>query len=227
MNYFWQRYWYFVPIVILSLICCFAILRSLAFILRFPEKYSRVIFLFYVVTLLQIFVSMSESFLYDKDNELRGKSSPTNISAFIYAVFEYQVYAYLLLNFLKSPNAKKYLRITRIIVFVLAIILWLSNLTFVQSVSYFTLTEGILILPACFKFFYEILTGPPLLKLNREPSFWIVTGIVFLFVCLIPTYIGIAIIQETTPIAIIDYLGYGILIVLFLKGITCKTVQTA
>ena len=228
MNHAWEKYWYVIPATLLSLICIFAIVKSLQQIKRFPQKkYFKIIFVFFLLTLFQIIIGLIDQFFIDTSNKISGRKSPTNISMVVYIICEYQIYVYLLLIFVKSPPVKTYLEISRYFIFFLAIILWFSKISMSLVASYYTLAEGILLLPACFYFFYEILTGPPVLKLSEESSFWIVTAITFLFICLIPAYIGIAIIQKFKPIGIMDYLGYCLLTILFLKGITCKTVQVA
>jgi len=228
MNHAWEKYWYLIPLTLLSLICVFAIVKSLPQIKRFPEKkYFKVIFIFFLLTFFQLMTFLIEEFIIDKSNKFSGRKSPTGISILVYIICEYQIYVYLLLIFIKSRPIKTYLEISRYFIFFLAIILWFSKISMELLASSYTLAEGMLLLPACFYFFYEILTGPPVLKISEEPSFWIVTGITFLFVCLIPAYIGIAIIQNFKPIEVMDFIGYCLLTILFLKGITCKTVRVA
>ena len=227
MSTFWEKYWFLIPAFILFFISLFAIIRSTS---RYQElsqrKYSKVIIFFFYLTIGQLIIGIGEEFL-DPYNKIKGKKSPTNISALIYVIVEYQIYAYLLLTFIKWIKINRYLKLFRLFMLLLAPILWFGNLNMAQFMSYYTLAEAVTILPGCLFYFYEILSGPPILKLNKEPPFWIVTGIVFLFVCLIPAYIGIAITEDFWPIAVMDYIGYIIISILFLKGITCKTLQVA
>jgi hypothetical protein len=228
MNHALEKYWYVIPSTLLSFICIFAIVKSLPQIKRFPQKkYFKIIFAFFLLTLFQLIIGLIDQLFIDNSNKISGRKSLTSISVLIYIICEYQIYVYLLLIFINSQTIKTYLKISRYFIFILAIILWFSIISIELLTSCYTIAEGILLLPACFYFFYEILTGPPVLKLNEEPSFWIVTGITFLFVCLIPAYIGIAIIQNFKPIGVMDYIGYCLLTILLLKGITCKTVQVA
>jgi len=228
MNYVWEKYWYVIPATLLSLICIFAILKSLPQIKRFPQKkYFKIILVYFLLTLFQIIIGLIDQLFIDNSDKISGRKSTTNIAMVVYIICEYQIYVHLLLTFIKSQPIKTYLEISRYFILLLAIILWFSKIGMELLASYYTLAEGILLLPACFYFLYEILTGPPVFKLSEEPSFWIVTGIIFLFVCLIPAYIGIAIIQNFEPIGVMDYIGYYFITILFLKGITCKTVQVA
>src|SRR6187551_3844169 len=151
MNHAWEKYWYLVPLTLLSLISIFAIVKSLPQIKRFPEKkYFKIIFVFFLLTLFQIIIGLIDQFFIDNSNKISGRKRPTNISLLVYIICEYQIYVYLLLIFIKSQLIKTYLKISRYFIFFLAIILWLSKTSIALLLSYYTLAEGILLLPACF-----------------------------------------------------------------------------
>ena len=181
---------------------------------------------FFILTFMQMFISYLEEFVIDPNNKLSGRNSPSNIFLVIYMILEYSMYTYLLLLFINSELIKKYLKISMIIFLLIVNIFWFSQLSFVRTFSMISLTQSVFLLLPAFYYFYEILNAPPVLELSQEPSFWIVTGIVFLQICLIPIYIGLVTINKIIPIQSLDYLGYIILIILFLKGISCKTVKT-
>lgn len=226
MRDIWEKYWLFIPFLSLFFVTLVAIIKSISLFRNSTEKkYFKLILFFFVITFLQMLIGAADIFFIDPVDKVKGKNSVSNISVFIYAFIEYQIYVYLLIIFIKSSKIKGYLKNFRVLMFLLAFILWFSSLSYIQVMSYYTLAEALTIFPACLFFFYEILSGPPILQLNKEPSFWIVTGIIFLFVCLVPTYIGIAILNDFHSIDIMDYIGYILITILFLKGITCKTAQ--
>jgi hypothetical protein len=227
MNELWEKYWVAISSTILSLIVLFAIIKSSRLIRRFPErKYIKVILLFFTITFIQLFIGPLLEYLIDPSNKLQGRDNITNITGCIYLLFEYLIYIYLLHKFIKSKHIRIYLKTTLAIIYPLGGILWFSQINIVQAISMFTITEALLLLFPCFYFFYEILTQPPILQLNKEPAFWIITGIIFLFICLIPVYFGLLIMGSIQPIQTIDYIGYSIIIALFLKGASCKPIQT-
>jgi hypothetical protein len=193
----------------------------------FPErKYIRIIFLFFMITFFQLVIALLSDFLIDPQRKLNGRNKYINIAGYIYLVLEYLIYIYLLQKFIKSQLVKIYLRISLAIILPLWGFLWVSDMNVVRAISIFTLIESLIILGSCFYFFYELLKYPPLFQLNKEPAFWIVTGITFLFICLIPVYLGLLILGTIESVQAIDYIGYMIIIVLFLKGILCNPAQT-
>ena len=223
---FWEKHWSLISFILLSLINLFAIMKSYPLIQRFPKrKYIKAIVVFFIITLAQCLVSTLEKYIIDPDNKLIERTSPSYIFGFIYMYIEYYIYSYLLSKFIKSMLIKKILRVSLVFMFTLGVFLWLTNLTMIKVVSIFSVAESILLLLSSFYYFYEILYGPPLLQLNKEPSFWIVTGIIFLFICLLPVYLGLGILNRIDSIQTIDYIGYILIILLFLKGISCKASQ--
>ena len=228
MNELWEKYWIAISSTILSLIVLFAIRKSFLLIRRFPDRrYIKVLLLFFTITFIQLFIGPLLDYLIDPNKESQGRDNITNITGCIYLLCEYLIYIYLIHKFIKSKHIKVYLKITVAIIYPLGVILWFSQINIVQAISIFTITEALLLLFPCFYFFYEILTQPPILQLSKEPAFWIITGITFLFICLIPVYFGLLIMGAIQPIQTIDYIGYTIIIALFLKGASCKSIQTA
>ena len=223
---FWEKHWSLISSSSLYLINLFAIMKSYPLIRRFPKrKYIKAIVVFFIITIAQSLVTTLEKYIIDPENKLIGRFSPSFIFGFIYMYIEYYIYSYLLSKFIKSKLIKKILRLSLIFMFALGVFLWFTNLNMIKVISIFSATESVLLLLPSFYYFYEILYGPPVLQLNEEPSFWIVTGIIFLFICLFPVYLGLGILNRIDSIQTIDYIGYILIILLFLKGISCKASQ--
>ncbi len=88
-------------------------------------------------------------------------------------------------------------------------------------ISFISTTESLfLLVPSAF-YFYEITTKPPVFQLNKEPSFWTTTGILFLITIITPFSIVFGFIPYEIK-QTLDYLGYLILICLFIKALTCS-----
>lgn len=223
---FWEKHWSLISSIPLYIINLFAIMKSYPLIQRFPKrKYIKAIVVFFIITLVQSLVTTLEQYILDTENKLIERISPSFIFGFIYMYIEYYIYSYLLSKFIKSKLIKKTLKLSLVFMFSLGVILWFTNLNMIKVISIFSVTESMFLLLCSFYYFYEILYGPPLLQLNKEPSFWIVTGIVFLFICLLPVYLGLGILNKIDSIQTIDYIGYILIILLFLKGISCKPSQ--
>ena len=65
--------------------------------------------------------------------------------------------------------------------------------------------------------------NPPEVQLNKEASFWIVTGILFLFIWITPFYLAYKSVVKIPELKIIDYLAYAVIILLFTKASLCKS----
>ena len=147
-----------------------------------------------------------------------GKENPTNISAYIFIILEYSIFAILLSKFIKLTLIKKYLIFSCILFTIIAIIIWYLNPSFVRIISVTTAIESISVIPFCLYYFFELLIHPPLLKLTMEPSFWITTGILFLFICITPLYLSMEYFKKDTEIQIIDYFGYDLVVFFLAKA---------
>jgi len=162
-----------------------------------------------------IFLQLIISEYFSVIPHFKGKKSPINISAYIFIIFEYPIFALLLSNFIKLTFLKKYLVFSCILFTAIAIIIWYTNSSFEKIISVTTTIESLGLIPFCLYYFFELLNDPPFFKLTEESSFWVTTGILFLFICITPYYFVFSYFKNIPEMQIIDYFGYD-LIVLFL-----------
>jgi hypothetical protein len=179
---------------------------------RKNSTYLKLIPLYIFLIIVQL--AIADYYLFFKENSTR-KANPTNISAYAFIILEYLIFAILLAKFIKLTILKKYLIFSCIPFTVTAIILWFSISSMSKTISIITTIESVSIIPFCLYYFFELLNDPPFLKLTAEPSFWITTGILFLFICITPYYFALNYFKNIPEMQIIDYFGYD-LIVLFL-----------
>jgi hypothetical protein len=149
---------------------------------------------------------------------LKGKRSPTNISLYIFIILEYSAFAFLLSRFINLILLKKYLILSCVLFTVVAVLIWFSNLPFRSAASVTTTIESISLIPFCLYYFVELLKKRPFLKLTGEPSFWITTGILFLFICITPYYLLYAYFKKYPEMHMIDFLGYDLLVLFLAKS---------
>jgi len=147
--------------------------------------------------------------------ELQGKKSPADMSAYIFVILEYSIFAVLLSKFIHSIAVKKYLLVSCFVFAVLAALIWRFNSSFYKAFSVETTIESLCLFPFCLYYFFELLNEPPLLKITTEPAFWITTGILFLFICITPYYLVFDYLKNVEGMQMIDFVGYDVL-VLFL-----------
>lgn len=176
------------------------------------EFYYWAIVLYLFLVMMQLLIGLYCDLV---SPEIQGKQSPTNISAFVFVILEYSIFALLLSKFIHSTAVEKYLPLSCILFGLAAVLVWCSNSSFSKAFSVETTIESICLIPFCLFYFFELLNNPPLLKLTNEPAFWITTGILFLLICITPYYLVFDYFKNINEMQMIDFFGYD-LIVLFL-----------
>jgi hypothetical protein len=102
-----------------------------------------------------------------------------SVAAFLFymSVIMQEVFA------LKAKRAIKY-------VMIIYTIISLINILFIQKIHIFhTMTFSIgclVIVVTCLYYFYELFQVPRSIDLKKEPAFWIVSGLVFYYLCTLP-----------------------------------------
>lgn len=178
------------------------------------------IYLFLVIVQIQV----SEYTVMFKINQIGGVNiNKINIGVFIpielitLSAIQYFSYA--------SRKTRRFIVLATTAHFLISIATWNSIF---QADNYITLSStlesAILLIPSVL-YFVELIKSPPTLQLNREPSFWISTGILFFVIIITPFTLILPII----PFEIrqtLDFLGYLILIALFIKAVICSHQST-
>jgi hypothetical protein len=185
--------------------------------------YLKLIPLYIFLIILQLAIG---EYYFANATKLKGKENPIGISAYIFTIFEYSIFAILLSRLIRLTLIKKYLVFSCIIFTIIAVIIWYSIPSFYKAISIATTIESLSIIPFCFYYFFQLLNNPPFLKLTEEPSFWITTGILFLFICITPYYLAVDYFKKIPEMQAIDYFGYD-LIVLFLAKASLIKVDRA
>ena len=181
-----------------------------------------IVFYIFLIT-VQVLIGIYYDFV---GPEFKGKGDPTNISAYIFAILEYSIFALLLSTFIRSVVVKKYLSISCLLFSISAVLIWYYNTSFTKAFSIETTIESISLIPFCLYYFFELLSNPPLLKLTNEPSFWITTGILFLFICITPYYLLFDYFKNITQMQLIDFFGYDLLVLFLAKASFIKSKST-
>ncbi|HEV8286385.1 MAG TPA: hypothetical protein VGQ09_18885 [Chitinophagaceae bacterium] len=177
------------------------------------------------IFLIVLQVAFASYFIFTKTT-LRGKESPINISAYVFTILEYLIFATLLSKFIKLDFVKKYLIFSCIPFTVLSIIIWHSNNRYRTAMSIITTIESLSLIPFCLYYFVELLNNPRFLKLTDEPSFWITTGILFLFICITPFYAVFDLFKNIPEMQLIDFFGYDLLVLFLAKASFTKIKKT-
>jgi hypothetical protein len=181
--------------------------------------YLKLIPLYAFLVSLQIAVAFY-GLLFRKTNG--DKEAIANQSAYVLTILEFAIFVVLLGVFIKIKNYRLIVGVSTILFLTVSVILW-ANLSFIKAISALTILEVIFIVPLCLAYFYTLFTKPPLLAISHEASFWIVTGILFLLLCITPLYLGYSFFRKSMQIQVIDHFGYAIILSLFLKASLVKS----
>ena len=119
-----------------------------------------------------------------------------------YNVVHFGFYIFLLSKILKNPYAQK------VVLYILIgyLVFSIGNLLFFQSIhTYNSITYALgclLVVSLCIYYFFELFRQKYLVRLTREPSFWIVTGLLFYFTCSFPLLASINFMAKVPEIII-------------------------
>jgi len=119
-----------------------------------------------------------------------------------YNIVHFGFYIFLLSKILKSPYVQK------IVLYILIGYLFFSiaNLLFFQTIhTYNSITYALgclLVVSFCIYYFFELFRQKYIVRLTREPSFWIVTGLLFYFTCSFPLLASINFMAKVPEIII-------------------------
>jgi hypothetical protein len=203
-------------LLLLFLVCIISIGIMVRGIFKKQVLYKQLPFIYVLLVTIQILVGYYE-ILYVETIPW-GKNSLMNISAFIFIMIEFLIFLLLLKTSIKAIRIRKMLLPLLIIFPLSSILIWTSTNSLSEALSTISTIESIILIPICLYYFAELLRTPPVLVLANEPSFWIVTGILFLLICITPFYLAMRLLKPTPDIQIVDHLAYIIIVILFTKS---------
>lgn len=144
---------------------------------------------------------------------------------------EFIFYFFILYHIIRSGRVKR-------IIFIIACVfvpLDLINIFFVQGLDNFhTVTYSlgcVLIIAPSIYYFYELFRLPKLISLMREPSFWIVSGLLFFYCCSFPYFAFTGLLYDAAPfimnnfsmiISILNILLYSLFTIAFICRIRVR-----
>ena len=209
--------------IILLIICIISLAITINQLVRNKNSfYIRLIVLYIFLTVFQLSLGAYITTFSAPPNS--NKASIVNISVYIYIIFEYIILSFLISNFIVSEFIKKIIKLSCILFPAIAIFNWFYFDSFIIALSISNTMEGILLIISSLYFFQELIRTPIIPQLEKDPSFWIVIGILFLFICITPYYLSFEYFKAIPQMQIIDYVAYLIIIVLFTKASLCKPI---
>jgi hypothetical protein len=176
----------------------------------------RIIQTYILLIIIQILIGYYE--MFSAEQMPIGKNSIMNVSAYCFIICEFLIFTILLRIALNSILIKDLLLLSSLLFPLFSLLIWFRTGSIFSAFSQISTLESAIIIPSCLYYFYELLKIPPIINLSREPYFWIVTGILFLSICITPFYLAINFIKPTPEMQIVDHIAYILIVSLFTKA---------
>lgn len=120
----------------------------------------------------------------------------------VFGIIEFAFFLFVLSEIIKKKSVRKIIRIT----LVLNVLVSTSNILFFQTGTYTSISYSfgsLLVVVFSIYYFFELFRYPKFIRLVKEPSFWICSGILFYYCCSFPL-LGLTTLlsYNTTPLLI-------------------------
>lgn len=149
------------------------------------------------------------------------------ISIHLFIIIEFVcIYLFFLKCSIIDTASKKIITLVSLIFLLTQILALFFLRDFLKSYEKYYFIESIIIIIPCFIYLYQLFKGPPILKLENEPSFWFTSGILIYFLLTFPVFFIIKNIRVEHRIQIMNTInayGYIIIFSFLIKAYTCKT----
>lgn len=148
-------------------------------------------------------------------------------SIYVFMIIELLIFYNFLLNLLKVKWHLQSINMLKIIFVTLLAYTYINRGALLDVPSELNIINCICIAIPCLFYFQEIFTSAPLTNLSEEPSFWIVTGFLFMAICTLPFYFLQSYISQHLPmlydqIYLLIAVFYCLLFSLILKAFICN-----
>ena len=188
------------------------------------------IFSFYLAGTL---VQESITLLYEYVFFITDFEDIDRISANVFTLFEFILFSYFFHLVIKLPIVKKIIQINLFGFSAICIIYWLMPNNITKFPYQISTVECFLMVAYCLVYFYELFNNFSQQSLiPKPPSFWIVTGMLVYFVCIIPMFLILGIVPDGISayydnLHYINFLSCSIFYISMIKAFLWKTMRTA
>ena len=148
------------------------------------------------------------------------------ITNLISLLFHFIFLTSFIFRFYSTKKEKGYFKVLFWLFIMILIIFIIIDIIYHSVIAFGIANTGLFIF--CIYYYYQLFRNPPTLNLLREPSFWIITGILFGMSTTIPIFFMGGYLYHNLPrsifysIATIAPFGYGIMHLFFIKAFLCS-----
>jgi hypothetical protein len=143
-----------------------------------------------------------------------------NICYNIFIVFDFLVFSLFILYYVNGPSRR--LAIKGIVFIGMLLWIWFVHFDVAPGITYIGVESMLLIFP-CLIYYYELFVTLTPRQFNREPSFWIVTGLFLVKACSIPLWLTLDRLGRFAFMAFsLNVALYIVLFILLIKAYRCS-----
>jgi hypothetical protein len=149
--------------------------------------------------------------------------------SYAFMFFEFITYNLFILHDIHSRLLRRIVRISSLIFLLLLLsgVTGASKYLYTHPMYYFLL-ETISLVPPCLIYFYQLFTTDNPEPLKDQPSFWVITGLLFLKACSIPLLLTVELmIGYQNAVYTLNYILYSVLFVLLIRAYLCPPSKSA
>jgi hypothetical protein len=199
-------------------------LAALVVSLRYYNRHRDLrIFTYYI--LFSLLQSLTDFFVHGA--KLDEITSRIILASFenVFMLFEFIVCSYFILQHLISGRRRRAVKVNALIYF--CFLLWVGGRHYkaIYMNTFFFYESIFLVLP-CLLYFYELFLYIRPEPLKNQPSFWIITGILFLNASSIPMLLTAGLLGNYSAAAFcLNFILYSILFILIIRAYLCTPVN--
>lgn len=199
-------------------IMMFLAVAALVASIRYYQRHRSLrIFTYYIAFSLTESMVAYFSFVYPKFDFYQTFILRITYGSF--AVFEFVICNFFILHYVGSPLRRRIIRINGLLfLLILTVLIMIHRI----AVSIFIL-DSVFLVPPCLIYFYELFLTVNPKPLKDQPSFWVITAILFLNACSIPLQLTFDFLGRYAEAAYsLNDILYGILFIMLIRAYLCS-----
>ena len=142
------------------------------------------------------------------------------ILTFGFLLLDFIVCNLFILRYIGSKLRRRIIRINGLLFF--GVLTFEVTATRPKTSAFFFVTDCVFLVVPCLFYFYELFSKLNLRPLKDQPSFWVITGILFLHACDIPLFLTVPFLENYQGAAYtLNYILFSIFFVLLIRAYLC------
>lgn len=159
--------------------------------------------------------------VFEEHSETAARQAARSLRLFM--LIEFVLFYRFIAISLRSATAKKCLRILLLVFVLTALGCWLAGGQITSALMNLSMAQSYFIIFPILYYYYELLHHPPAKNIMKAPRFWVLTGMLFLFILIMPlAFQSGALLVTDKPVRYLytlNFIGYIILFLFFINAL--------